>query len=106
PSRPRAAGTVPTLDGREGMPPRKGGVMSTEMTYGYIVRTPGVCGGKPRIDGHRIRVQDIAIDYEQLGMSPDEICDAYPALTLAKVHAALAYFYDHREEILGDIEAD
>jgi uncharacterized protein (DUF433 family) len=74
--------------------------------YGYIVKTSGVCGGKPRIDGHRIRVQDISVNYEFFGMSPDEICDAYPGLTPAQVYAALAYYYDHRQEILGDIKSD
>jgi len=39
-------------------------------------------------------------------MSPDEICDAYPGLSLAQVHAALGYYYDHRDEILAEIKAD
>ncbi|NJP09664.1 MAG: DUF433 domain-containing protein [Leptolyngbyaceae cyanobacterium RU_5_1] len=65
----------------------------------HIEITPGVCGGKPRIAGHRIRVQDIVIWYEHLGMSPDEIVYHYPSITLADVHAALVYYYDHLEEI-------
>jgi uncharacterized protein (DUF433 family) len=85
--------------------PAEARAMSGEKMYGYVVKTPGVLGGKPRIDGHRISVQHIATDYERLGMSPDEICDAYPGITLAQVHAALAYFYDHREEILAEIKA-
>jgi uncharacterized protein (DUF433 family) len=71
-----------------------------------IVKTPGVCGGTPRIDGHRIRVQDVAIEHEWQGLSPDEICREHPGLTLAQVHAALSYYYDHRAEILAEIEAD
>jgi uncharacterized protein (DUF433 family) len=65
----------------------------------HIQITPGVCGGKPRIAGHRIRVQDIVIFYEYQGMTPDEIVDDYPSISLADVHAALAYYYDHLEEI-------
>jgi uncharacterized protein (DUF433 family) len=65
----------------------------------HIAITPGTCGGKPRIAGHRIRVQDIATWYEQLGMSPAEIVAAYPTITLADVHAALAFYYDHQELI-------
>src|SRR6266851_5499519 len=61
-----------------------------------IVSTPGTCGGRPRIDGHRITVEDIAIWHERMGMSPDEIVSAYPSITLADVHAALAYYYEHR----------
>lgn len=36
-----------------------------------IVQGPG--GPKPRIAGHRIRVQDVVIWYEKLGLSPDEV---------------------------------
>ena len=64
-----------------------------------IVSTPGICGGRPRIDGHRITVEDIAIWHERMGMSPDEIVSAYPTISLADVHAALAYYYDHRQRI-------
>jgi uncharacterized protein (DUF433 family) len=74
----------------------------------HIEVTPGTCGGKPRIAGHRIRVQDVAIWYEQLGMSPSEIVGTYPTITLADVHAALAYYYDNQELIrrqMADEEA-
>jgi uncharacterized protein (DUF433 family) len=70
----------------------------------HIDATPSVCGGKPRIAGHRIRVQDVVIWHEQQGMSPDEIVSTYPGITLADVHAALAYYFDHRDEIQHDIE--
>jgi uncharacterized protein (DUF433 family) len=49
------------------------------------------------IAGHRVRVEDIVVWHEQLGMSPDEIVDAIPTITLADVHAALAYYWDNRE---------
>jgi len=65
-----------------------------------------VCGGRPRIAGHRIRVQDVAIGYESLGMSADEIVSEHPGITLADVYAALAYYYDHRDEIRRDIDAE
>ena len=70
----------------------------------HIKITPDVCGGKPCIAGHRIRVQDIVIDYEYLSMSPEEILYAYPGITLADVHAALAYYYDNKEEINQSIQ--
>ncbi len=70
-----------------------------------IVSTPGICGGRPRIDGHRIQVEDIAIWHERMGMSPDEIVSEYPSITLADVHAALAYYYENRQRIDADIEA-
>jgi uncharacterized protein (DUF433 family) len=69
-----------------------------------IVSTPGKCGGRPRIDGHRITVDDIAIWHERMGMSPDEIVSSYPTITLSDVHAALAYYYENRQRIDTDIE--
>ena len=69
-----------------------------------IVRTPGACGGKPRIDGHRIKVEHIAMCYERMGMSPDEIVTRHPTINLAQVHAALSYYYEHKQEIDADIE--
>jgi uncharacterized protein (DUF433 family) len=68
-----------------------------------IVSTPGTCGGRPRIDGHRITVEDVAIWHERMGMSPDEIVSSYPSITLTDVHAALAYYYENRARIDADI---
>lgn len=75
----------------------------TTLVNEHVVATPGVCGGKPRIAGHRVRVLDIAVCYEHQGASPDEIVSTYPGLSLSEVHSALAYFFDHREEILAEI---
>lgn len=72
----------------------------------HIEITPGVCGGKPRIAGHRIRVEDIVIWRERMGLSPDEIVSQYPTITLADVYAALAYCHDHLEEIRQQIRED
>ena len=69
-------------------------------TGSRIVMTPGVCGGKPRIAGTRIRVQDIYIWHEVQGQSVDEIVSNFPHLSMGEVHAALAYFWDHSDEIL------
>lgn len=65
----------------------------------HITKTPGICGGRPCIAGHRIRVQDIVVWHEMRGYCPDEIVDMFPGITLADVYAALAYYFDHREEI-------
>jgi uncharacterized protein (DUF433 family) len=72
----------------------------------HIAVIPGHCGGKPHIVGHRIKVQLIALWHERMGMSPEEIGAAHPGLTLSDVYAALAYYYDHREQIDADMEAD
>lgn len=65
---------------------------------GHIEVTPGVCSGKPRIAGRRITVAQIAVWNDRMGMTADEIASEYD-LTLADVHAALAYYFDHRDEI-------
>mgnify|MGYP006274982731 CR=1 FL=1 len=64
----------------------------------HIEVTPSVCGGKPRIVGHRITVHDIAVWHERLGESIESIAASY-SLKPSDVHAALAYYFDHRDEI-------
>lgn len=71
----------------------------------HITSTPGVAGGKPRIAGRRITVQDIVRWHERLALSADEIASEH-GLSLADVYAALAYYYDHREEIDQVMKAD
>jgi len=68
-----------------------------------IEQTDGICGGKPRIAGHRITVQDIVVWHERMGRSVDEITSAYD-LSLADIYAALAYYFAHRERIDQSIE--
>jgi uncharacterized protein (DUF433 family) len=65
----------------------------------HVEATPKICGGKPRVRGTRIRVQDVAMWHERLGLSADEIVSRFPQLTLAAVYGALAYYHDHRDEI-------
>ncbi|MCA0456643.1 MAG: DUF433 domain-containing protein [Chloroflexi bacterium] len=72
------------------------------VTAAHITRTPGVRGGKPCIAGHGITVQNVYIWHEHLGMSADEIASAY-SLTLAQIHAALTYAFEHLDEIRADI---
>lgn len=72
----------------------------------HIKIAPGFCGGKPHIAGHRIKVQDIVIWHEDMGMEPDEILYHYPSITLADVYAALTYDRDNRQEIRRQIRED
>ena len=72
----------------------------------HIEVTAGVCGGKPRIAGHRIRVQDVVVWHDQLGLSPDEIVSNHPTISLSDVYAALAYYHDHQAEIREQMEQD
>lgn len=77
--------------------------MVTKTLDQHIEVSPGIAGGKPRIAGHRITVQDIVIWHEHIGKSPDEIAADHD-LTLADVHAALAYYFDHRDQINHSIK--
>jgi uncharacterized protein (DUF433 family) len=73
--------------------------------YGYIVQRPGFCGGKAAFR-NRVRVNNVVCMYKA-GKTPEESArDEYPDLTLAQVHAALAYYYDHVDEIQAELDAD
>lgn len=73
----------------------------------YIRVDAATCGGRAHVDGHRIRVLDIVAWTELQGYSPDEIVLLiYPQLSLAQVHAALSYYFDHRSEIQAQFAAD
>jgi uncharacterized protein (DUF433 family) len=78
--------------------------MATVMV-GHIEITPGICGGKPHIAGHRITVQNVAIWHERLGLNVDEIATEY-GLSLGDVYTALAYYHDHRADIDATLSAD
>ena len=74
--------------------------------YPHIEKTPGVCGGKPCIEGTRIRVLDI-VGLHLRGLKPEDMLDTYAQrLTLAQVYSALAYYHDHKAEIEAEIRED
>lgn len=63
-----------------------------------IVSTPEVLGGKPRIEGRRIGVHQIVSLVVDGDLEPEEMAVRYD-LELADIHRAIAYYYDHPEEI-------
>ena len=73
--------------------------------YPHITKTPEVCGGKACIDGTRIRVNNVVFLHKN-GANDEKIHVAYPDLTPAQIHAALAYYYDNRAEIDTELVAD
>jgi uncharacterized protein (DUF433 family) len=72
----------------------------------HISKTPGLCGGRACIAGHRIRVMDVVALHKMHGISPSEIVSQYPEISLADVYAALAYYHDNRAEIDADFESE
>ena len=77
--------------------------MSTTLDS-MLVRTPGVCGGRLRIDGTRITVHRIATLYRQ-GQMAEDIAQTYPHLTLGQIYAALAYYHANRDEVDSELAA-
>jgi uncharacterized protein (DUF433 family) len=76
------------------------------MNHPYIETDKKTCGGSPVIKGTRTRVVDIAIEYEYLNRTPDEIISAHPHLKLEQVHGALSYYYENRNELDEKIKKD
>lgn len=69
----------------------------------YVSIDPEVSKGSPVISGTRVRVIDIAIEYDRLGFTPDQIIDAHPHLSLEAIHDALSYYYENRDYIDEEI---
>lgn len=70
-----------------------------------IVRDPELRGGRPRLAGTGVTVSRI-VGWYRLGLDPEEIAERVGHLSLAQVHAALAYFHANREEIEADLAAE
>jgi uncharacterized protein (DUF433 family) len=71
----------------------------------YIEATLDTRGGKPRISGTRITVADIVLMHRRLGRALEEIAGTYD-LPLASVYAAMAYYYDHKDEIDSSLDQE
>ena len=62
--------------------------------------------GVARITGSRIKVQHLVVNKRAHGWSPEEMKRQFPHLSLAEIHAAFAYYYDHQADIDAQIERD
>jgi uncharacterized protein (DUF433 family) len=79
--------------------------MVTKAEHAYIERVEGIQGGRPVIKGTRTPVRSIVI-YHRMGFIPEEIQIKLPHLNLAQIYDALSYYYDFKDEIDQDIDAD
>lgn len=77
--------------------------MAEILAINWIVSDPKIRNGIPIIDGTTVRVMDVAIAMIYHQQDPDGIADWY-GLSLAQVHAALTYYYDHQSEIDAEIK--
>jgi uncharacterized protein (DUF433 family) len=69
----------------------------------HITKNPDVCGGSPVISGTRFPVRSIVFFTLKISLTPEEIVEKFPHLSLAQIYDALAYYYDNRSEIEQDI---
>ena len=80
--------------------------MATPVDIGSLItRSPEIRGNRPRIAWTGVTVRQIAC-MSNLGNIPEEIAAEYPHISLAQVHAALAYYYANRDEIEADLAAE
>lgn len=70
-----------------------------------ITQSPEIRGGQPRIAGTGVTVRRI-VGWYKLGLSAEEIASEVGHLSLAQVHAALAYYYANMDEIEAIIEVE
>ncbi len=70
-----------------------------EATHPYIEQRRGYRGGRAIIAGTNFPVSSVAAYVVRQGMLPEELVRTFPHLTLAQVHDALSYYYDHQPEI-------
>jgi uncharacterized protein (DUF433 family) len=61
--------------------------------------------GVPYLTGTQTKVIEVALDHLAHHWDADEIQRQHPHLSLGQIHSALAYYYDHQEEMDKAIEA-
>ncbi len=55
--------------------------------------------GQPIIAGTKLKVLELVLDHKAYGWSPEELKFQHPYLTLGQIYSALAYYWDHWEEM-------
>src|SRR5256714_13699961 len=60
--------------------------------------------GIPWITGANTKVIEVVLDKLAHNSSPEEMHEQYPHLSLAQIHAALSYYYEHQTEVDADIK--
>lgn len=61
--------------------------------------------GVPWISGANTKVIEVVLDKMAYGWSPEEMHRQHSHLSMAQIHAALAYYYEHQSELDADIES-
>lgn len=77
-----------------------------KIRHPHIVGRRGFCGGSPVIAGTKFPVRSVVNYGLRQGMTPEELAAEFRHLTLAQIHDALSYYYDHQSDIDQDIAAN
>ena len=77
-----------------------------KVAHPHVTVNPQICGGSPIIEGTRFPVRSVVSYILHHGLSPEELASRFPHLSLAQIHDALAYYYDNRDEIQQDLDAN
>jgi uncharacterized protein (DUF433 family) len=72
---------------------------------GLLEAREGFRQGRPVLRGTGITVQTIVAAHLR-GETPEEILEGFPHASLAAIHAALAYYYAHKDEMDAEYEED
>ena len=76
---------------------------TTPTAYAHILLRPD---GTPTVSGTRLKVKHVAALHRKRGMSAEDLQRAFPSHSLGEIYSALAYYYDHRDEIDRALEED
>ena len=74
--------------------------MTAATTYEHVILDEE---GVPQIEGANTKVIELVLAHKAHGMSPEELAYQLPHLTMGQIHSALAYYWDHKEELDSDI---
>lgn len=77
-----------------------------KVRHPHIVSRKGFCGGSPVIAGTKFPVRSVVNYVLRQGMTPEELAAEFDHLTLAQIHDALSYYYDHQRDVDQDMAAN
>ena len=76
--------------------------VATHQDHVHITHKKGFCGGAAIITGTKFPVRSVVTYILKQGWTPEELVGRFDYLSLAQVYDALAYYYDHQDEIEAD----
>ena len=75
--------------------------MSVATSYEHVILDEQ---GVPVIEGANTKVVEVVLHIEASGISPEQLAVELPHLTPGQIHSAMAYYWDHKQELDADIK--